>query len=264
MNNELIYLYCISDSPLGIVRNVKPTYMESLKFDDFYAIVKYVSDSEFSEDNFKIYSANNQWVETNAREHMRVIGMIMEYSTVIPFKFGTIYHTNAGLQKFITDYSVSLIANFDNVRGKEEWAVKVYCNRKALYNQIDELSEAAADLEKQIMASSPGKAFLLGIKKTALVDNEMDRLCEDYGQKYYDEFKSLSEYTCLSSLLSKENTGRAETMILNAAFLVRKDKVPDLKWTFNTLRKKDENYGFSIEATGPLPPFSFISIKEIQ
>jgi len=40
--------------------------------------------------------------------------------------------------------------------------------------------------------------------------------------------------------------------------------VPDFKWTFDTLRKKDENSGFIIEATGPWPPFSFISIKEKQ
>ena len=262
MENDLIYVYCISDSPLGIARNVKSKDLKSLKFDDFYVMVKYVSENEFSEENLKSNLSDIQWVETNARDHIRVIGLIMEYTTVIPFKFGTIYHTKAGLQKFITDYSVSLTENFHHIRGKEEWAVKVYCDRKALCDQIDHLCEKAADLEKQIMASSPGKAFLLERKKIDLIDNEMDRLCKDFGQKYFDEFKSLSESTSLSNVLPKEYTGREDTMILNAAFLVSKDKVPDFKWTFDTLRKKDENSGFIIEATGPWPPFSFISIKE--
>ena len=83
-------------------------------------------------------------------------------------------------------------------------------------------------------------------------------------EKYFDEFKSLSESTSLSNLLPKEYTGREDTMILNAAFLVSKDKVLDFKWAFDTLRNKDENSGFIIEATGPWPPFSFISIKEKQ
>ena len=161
MEKDLINVYCISDSPLGMARNVKSKDLKSLKFDDFYVIVKYVKGSEFSEDNFKRNLSDIQWVETNARDHIRVIGLIMEYTTVIPFKFGTIYHTKAGLQKFITDYSVSLTENFHHIRGKEEWAVKVYCDRKALCDQIDHLCEKAADLEKQIMASSPGKAFLL-------------------------------------------------------------------------------------------------------
>jgi len=261
MENDLIYVYCISDCPLGIAQNVKSKDLKSLKFDDFYVIVKYVSEREFSEDNFKRNLSNIQWVETNAREHISVIGMIMEYTTVIPFKFGTIYNTKVGLQKFITDYSVSLIENFNHIRDKEEWAVKVYCDRKALSDQIDQLSEKAADLEKQIMASSPGKAFLLGRKKTELIDDEMNLLCKDYGQNYFDEFNSLSESARLCNLLPKEYTGREDTMILNATFLVRKDKAPDFT---DTLKKKNEHSDFIIEATGPWPPFSFISIKEKQ
>ena len=260
MNNELIYVYCISDSPPGIARNFKFKDLKSLKFDDYCVFVKYVTASEFSEDNFKRNLNDIQWVETNAREHMNVIGMIMEYTTVIPFKFGTIYNTKAGLQLFITDFSVSLTENFNHIRGKEEWAVKVFCDRKALCDQIDQLSEKAADIEKQIMASSPGKAFLLGRKKIGLIDDEMDRLCKDYGQKYFNEFKSLSESISLSNLLPKEYTGREDTMILNAAFLVSKDKVSDFKWTFDTLRNKDRNSGFIIEVTGPWPPFNFIFI----
>jgi len=236
--------------------------LKSLMFDGFHIVVKYVSENEFSEDMLKSNLSDIQWVERNAREHIRVISMIMEYATVIPFKFGTIYNNKAGLQEFITDYSESLIENFNKIRGKEEWAVKVYCDRKVMCKQIDQFSEKAADLEKQIMASSPGKAFLLGRKKTDLIDDEMDRLCKDYGQKYFDEFKSLSELASLNNLLPKEYTGREDTMILNASFLVCKDKVPDFKLTFDSLSNKDRDTGFIIEVNGPWPPFSFISINE--
>ena len=183
---------------------------------------------------------------------------------VIPFKFGTIYNSPDSLTNFITEYSSSLIENFDFIRGKEEWTVKIYCDRISLNKQIDELSEEAAEMEKQIMASSPGKAFLLKRKKYDLVENEMDRLCTQYGQDYYDIFKNLSKSNRLNNLLPKEFTGREETMILNTAFLVCKDKVTDFINTADDLRKRDENSGFFIEVTGPWPPFSFISIKEKQ
>ncbi|MFH0866197.1 MAG: GvpL/GvpF family gas vesicle protein, partial [Bacteroidota bacterium] len=103
MIRELIYVYCISNSPIGLVRNMESKGLKSLMFDDFFVIVKYVSESEFSEENLKKNLSDIQWLETNAREHIRVISMIMEQSTVIPFKFGTIYNTKAGLKKFITD-----------------------------------------------------------------------------------------------------------------------------------------------------------------
>ncbi|MDZ4204671.1 MAG: GvpL/GvpF family gas vesicle protein [Bacteroidales bacterium] len=264
MNSDLIYVYCLSNSPPELGGELKSVGLKAIAAGNFYVVVKYVSESEFSEENFKKNLSDIQWLETNAREHIRVITTIMEYSTVIPFKFGTIYNTEASLKKFITDYSGSLIENFHHIKGKEEWSVKIYCDRKELCKQIDELSEEAAALEKQIMASSPGKAFLLTRKKTDLIENEMDRLCKNYGQEYYNEFKNLSESASLNNLLPKEFTGRKDTMILNATFLVSKNKVTDFRSTVDTLRKKDGNSGFFIEATGPWPPFSFISIKEKQ
>jgi hypothetical protein len=262
--NDLIYVYCISNSPLELMPNMESKGLKSLMFDDFFIVVKYVSESEFSEENLKKNLSDIQWLESNVREHFGVISMIMEYSNVIPFKFGTIYNTKASLEKFITDYSDSLIENFHHIKGREEWSVKIYCDRKALCEEIDELSKEAAALEKQIMESSPGKAFLLKRKKIDLIENEMDRICKNYGQKYYDEFKNLSEKTSLNNLLPKEFTGREDTMILNANFFVSKNKVADFISTVDTLRKKDGNSGFFIEATGPWPPFSFISIKEKQ
>jgi hypothetical protein len=262
MTNNLIYAYCLSNSPLAPNCNIEFEGLKSLVFDDFYVVVKYVSESEFSEENFKKYLSDIQWVESNAREHIRVISLVMEQSTVIPFKFGTIYNTKASLKKFITDYSASLIENFQHIKGKEEWSVKIYCDRKVLCEQIDELSQEVGALERQIMASAPGKAFLLRRKKTDLIENEMDRLGKTYGQEYYEEFKNLSESTCFNNLLPKEFTGRADTMILNATFLINKNKVADFMSTADTLRKKGGDLGFIIEATGPWPPFSFVSIKE--
>jgi len=262
MKNNLIYVYCISNNPPGLTRDMEPNVVKSLKIDKFYVIVKFVSKSEFSEENFKKNLSDIQWVELNAREHIMVISMIMESGTVIPFKFGTIYNSEASLKKFISDYSDSLIENFDNLAGKEEWSVKIYCDRKVLCERIDELSEEAASLEKQIMASSPGKAFLLKKKKTELIENEMDRLCKKYGQEYYDEFKILSEATYLNNLLPKDIVGREDSMILNASFLISKNKLAEFKNTVGVLKKKDGNSGFFIESTGPWPTFSFISIKE--
>ena len=186
----------------------------------------------------------------------------MDHNTAIPFKFGTIYNSEEGLRKFVSDYSDSISENIQYIYEKEEWSLKIFCDRKALGEKIDELSTEASELEKQIMASSPGKAFLLKRKKTDLVENEMDRLCKSYGQLYYDEFRELSEATGLNNLLPKEYTGREDTMILNATFLVNKTKVKDFRSTVERLKEKDLSSGFFIETTGPWPPFSFISIKE--
>jgi len=264
MINDLIYVYCLSNGDPFIAQNIGNEGLQSIVYKEFSVVVKYVSDGEFSEENLKRNLSDIQWLEIHAREHIETINKIMEQTTVIPFKFGTIFQTEESLKKFINDYSDSLAQNFQHIAGKEEWAVKMYCDRKKLSDQIDELSEEAAALEKQIMASSPGKAFLLKRKKAELIENEMDRLCKYFGQKYYDDFKNLSESVSLNNLLPKEFTGRVDTMILNATYLVNKTNLTDFKTKVNQLSKENENSGFFIEVTGPWPPFSFISIKEKQ
>jgi len=252
----------MTNSPVVLLHDIELYGLKTIQFGEFNVIIKYVSDSEFSEENLKKNITDIKWLESNAREHIMEISKVMEKYTVIPFKFGTIYNHPEGLEKFITDYSVSLNDNFHNIEGKEEWSVKVYCDRKTLSEKIDELSEEAAELERQIMASSPGKAFILKRKKTDLIENEIDRFCKIYGQEYYDELNKLSESTVLNNLLPKEFTGRQDTMILTATFFVSKNKVNEFKNTVSMLRKKDANSAFFIEATGPWPPFSFITIKE--
>jgi hypothetical protein len=262
MNSDLIHVYCLSISPPELGGEMKTADLKSLVAHDFYVIVKYVSENEFSGENFKRNILNAEWLEKNTLEHLKMITILTDQNSAIPFKFGTIFNAENSLKKFITDHSDSLIENFHHVEGKVEWSVKIYCNRKSLSEQIDELSEDTAELEKQIMASSPGKAFLLKRKKSELIENEMNRICKSYGHNYYNELKNLSASCKLNNLLPKEFTGREDTMILNAAFLVNKTIVDDFKNMVDTLKQKIEISGFFIEATGPGPPFSFINIKE--
>jgi len=262
MSVDLIYVYCITTGPSEKIDLINSEGLTSFVFGHFTVFGKYVDANEFSEENFKNNLSNIQWLEINAREHIRVISEIMGLVTVIPFNFGTIYQSEANLQKFILDYEDSLMENFIHLKGKEEWAVKMYANTDVLKVRIDELSEKAASLEREIVASSPGKAFLLTRKKTELIENEIDQLCKLNGQKYYDEFKHLSIATSLNNLLPKEYTERGDTMILNANFLVSQDKSAEFVKQVDTMSKESDNSGFVIEVTGPWPTFSFISIKE--
>jgi hypothetical protein len=258
MINNLLYVYCISNNPLVVPSDLVSSGLKSLIFNDFNVLYKLVSESDYSENNF----LEIKWLETNSREHMRVITAAMKFGAVIPFKFGTIFNAKTSLKKFITDYSDSLIKNFKYVKEKEEYAVKIYCDRKVLLGCMGELSSEIESLDKTIAASSPGKAYLLKSKKTVLLEDEMDKICSEYGQKYYNEFSHMSVSANTANLLMKESSGRRDTMILNATFLVSNKSSGDFIKKANNFAKEDVHIGFCVEATGPWPPFNFISIKE--
>ncbi len=262
MTDDLIYVYCIANKPPDLKLNAQLEGLKCIQHEEFYAVVKTVSATEFSENDFKQRLSDIDWVERHVREHIDVICKLMEQVTVIPFKFGTIYHTLEGLNRFMREYSDSLFDNFHNVQGKEEWSVKIYCDSKVLKEQVDRINDDVARLEKQILASSPGKAFLLKRKKDDLIENETSLMCKKYGQSCYEEFNNLSHGASLNNIIQNEITGKKETMILNASFLVNKSKIRSFIDTVNRLSKEDTESGFLIEASGPWPPFGFISIKE--
>ncbi|PQB07509.1 hypothetical protein BST83_10310 [Polaribacter filamentus] len=258
MITNLLYVYCISNNPLMVPSEIVSRGLKSLIFNDFNVLYKLVSESDYTENNF----LDIKWLETNSRKHMGVIIAAMEFGAVIPFKFGTIFNSKTSLKKFITDYSDSLVKNFKYIKEKEEYAVKIYCDRKVLLGRMGELSKEIESLDKTIAASSPGKAYLLKSKKTALLEDEMDKICSEYGQKYYNEFSHMSVSSNTANLLMKESSGRTDTMILNATFLVSNRSSDDFIKKANDFANEDIHIGFCVETTGPWPPFNFISIKE--
>jgi hypothetical protein len=262
MVGELIYVYCISDSPLRPDHVSGQGSLECLVFQEFYAIVKQVSPDEFSEENLKKKFADLPWIEIHARNHIRIISEVMKNSAVIPFKFGTIFNSEESLGKFIGDYSGSLAENLGNTKGKEEWSVKIYCNRTLLNQQIGDISPEVGALEEEISKSMPGKAFLLKRKKVELIGTEVEKVMRVCGQSCYDELAALSELTQINNLLPKELSERTDDMILNVSCFVNQGRVNELLCAIGELQKKYKNVGFDMAAAGPWPPFSFISIKE--
>lgn len=262
MENELVYIYCIADQPLKRDLLSENENLRCLALQGFYVIAKLVSPDEFSEENLRKNFSDLGWIDRNARDHIRVITGVMDKSSVIPFKFGTIFNTIGNLEKFIMDYSASLAENFNNIKGKEEWSVKIYCNREVLTQQIDELSEEVGALQREILQSKPGKAFILKRKKAELIEREIDQVIRTCGQSCYNELASVSELVQINNLLPKEITERTDEMILNCSCFVKVEKIGELLSDIGSLREKYQNAGLEIEATGPWPPFSFISIKE--
>ena len=262
MDSSLIYVYCILEDQPQFEWYQLNNGMDFMKVGDYYVAIKFVSPDEFTEENLKKNFANLSWIETNAREHIDIITSIMKYKTVIPFKFGTIFNSEESLEKFIEDYSLSLAENFEAIQGKEEWSVKVYCDKKALGKHIPEFSGDVRILEEQILKSSPGKAFLLKRKKAELIEQEVEKLMKINGQKCFDEYRKICQAVRVNNLLPRELTERDDDMILNATLFINKQNIKDFICTANLQQEKYQSLGFLFEVTGPWPPFSFVSIKE--
>lgn len=259
--NTMLYLYCITRKTPEI-SDLTGGHLLCIPVSHFFVFAKAVSPEEFSEENLKKNLNDLAWVDLHVRNHIRVIGEIMKSDEVIPFKFGTIFLSEDNLRKFIHDYDTSLTENFTEITGKEEWAVKLYCNREEMIRHLGEVNDEIRTLRQTMEQSAPGKAFLLRRKIAELTEQEVYRVMKTYGQSCFAMLEAVSVKTRVHNLLPKEATERQDEMILNLSFLVEKNRVSDFLAETKSAGKKYENTGIIPEVTGPWPPFSFISIKE--
>lgn len=261
MDERLIYVYCTSDFASEPNHVFIDQSLKIFTFGNLHAVARYVSSDNYSEENLKKHFADLAWIEEQTRDHVSVIKLAMQWGTVVPFKFGTVFTTENSLEKFIDDYRQAIMENLETLKGKEEWAVKIYYNKQLLQDHIKQNCEAVIAMEQEILDSKPGRAFILKRKSVEFINDEIHKQLSNYGQLYFEQVEKISSQTRINPLLPKEVTERAEDMILNFACLVEKNHVDVLLRKTGLMQKEFIGAGLMPEVTGPWPPFSFVTLK---
>ena len=164
-HTKLFYIFCVTLEEPSLQSHPGCDEIFFLEIDGLYVTVKYVSENDYSEVNIKKRISDESWLDVNVREHLRVIGLIMQVNTVIPFNFGTIYKSEEGLKQFVGTYAIDFKKSLLYLENKEEWSVKGFCSKQKIIENIVVLSQNIANIEAQIKVSPPGKAYILGKKK---------------------------------------------------------------------------------------------------
>ena len=276
LNQDLIYLYCLTDKIPSNARFISQkmrqgcctTNKETEDLVDnvyfifhlgLYAVVGKVSTDEFSEGNLKRNLAELEWIKIKVSIHEKVIETVMKNSCVIPFKFGTVFNTEDSLKTMLTQHAEVFKENLKNLRGKEEWGVKIYCDMAKLKENLIQKDNELLNLDKDIKSSSAGKAFILKKKKEELLNTIVNKNLNAYGQDSFERFKEHTVQSRINKLLPREVTERKDDMILNSVFLMKKNKVEDFINTVEGLKIEYADQGLFFDCTGPWPPYNFCS-----
>jgi hypothetical protein len=259
--DKLIYLYCLTSSAPSYDDADVNNMIFSIEHNGLFVMAKYVSDLEFSEENIKKNISDEQWLNKHAREHISMISKIMEKNTVIPFNFGTIYKSNERLIEFLDKNTIALFKVLKYLENKEEWSVKIFCDKNKIVQNISTLSDNIADIEYQIKSSTPGKAYILGKKRDEILENEISKIYNTYSKNLFSALKSYTDEYRLNLILSNDVTGRDEDMIVNATFLIQKQNLIDFIKKTDELVLEYDNIGLYLDVTGPWPPYTFVNLS---
>ena len=261
MDNSLLYVYCAIGHNSDLKQFAEQETVFSIRFGELYAVCRQVTHENFSEENLKKNFSDLAWVEKQTREHIRVISLVMEQGTTVPFKFGTVFKTKESLGVFFETYRHELTKNLEILNDKEEWSIKLFCNKELFQHHIKDMSDDIKALEAEMHDSKPGRAFIIKRKLAELMKDENHKQLSNYGQLFFEQISKLCSKTMINPLLPKEVTERSEDMVLNLACLVDKSNATVLVQKVEILSKEYRKAGLMPEVSGPWPAFSFIKIE---
>ena len=190
----------------------------------------------------------------NALAHEHVNEVLIEAGfTPVPMSFGTMFKTEKDAIEFLKDTYDALREVLEKMKGKLEYSLKVNWDRDAVLREIEESNEELRRLKEEITTDQQRSTYFARMQLGRLVEQALVERSEIYVREIYNELRD-------AAIASRSNKVIGEKMILNAAFLVARDKEKEFDQTVQEIAKRHEGK-LSFRYTGPFPPYNFVTIR---
>jgi hypothetical protein len=173
--------------------------------------------------------------------HQRVTEAVLREHTLLPVAFGTVLDSEAQVRELLRTAQAPLLQALEALEGKVELGLKVLYHREHLARRLELEDEALCRHEAEAEADHERR---LGTALEARVHKDMATLLDG-----------------LRPLAAASRTWApvGERMLLNAAFLVRRDAVAAFEAKVRSLAARSDTYAFRF--TGPWAPYSFVDVR---
>jgi len=205
-----------------------------------------------SDSSAKQYESTRQ----NMIAHEKVLETVMKEFTLLPVRFGTVTDSSSPLE----DIKKLLSTKFEefnrllrDIEGKVELGLKAFWrDEKAIFEEIVAENTEIRKLRNSLSGKSAAATHFDRIRLGEMVKEAMDR------KKVKEADKILLPLRQVAYRI-RENEVLADRMVVNAAFLVDKSRVPEFDQAVNKL---DEQLGkrIALKYVGPAPPYNFVNI----
>jgi Gas vesicle synthesis protein GvpL/GvpF len=221
------------------------------------AIVTRVPLDEFGEDALPARLNDLAWLEEKTRAHEEVLERALSATTVVPFRFCTIYRREDDLRDYLSRSSAALRELIEQLRGRVELGVKSFADRASLEQSLRESVSAAQALQGEAETVAAGRAYLLARQAERVLGEEVDRFKAECVRESHAALAAVAEEARLNRPQSRELSGRTEEMLLNGAYLVPGGD-DRLSGVLHELADRYGKHGVAFELTGPWPPYNFV------
>jgi len=236
------YAYCITEHnhPTNGTRTRRPFILEGIQGVNGATILSYPS-GEFAVVVSEFDRSSITLEEKHVLEHARVVSVCFRQSTVLPFRFGTIFDSDESLRQAVRSNRRTFGESVAHLKGKSEMHVKLWVKDGTL--------KALQDIQ---IPDTVGGEYLAKLKEKAAADRERQTRAKALSVQIHRLFNPLEEeISC-----KRVNT---DGMMLDIAHLIDSKSVEKYQNRYTSALKQLKDCEISV--SGPWPPYHFVPGK---
>jgi Gas vesicle synthesis protein GvpL/GvpF len=232
------YAYCIGEKQAfpELARHRKPIPLESVHGVSGNQVFLYPAS------DLAIVVSEHNPAETLSQkagvDHARVIADCFQHSTVLPFRFGTVFNDDESLRKSIRSNQRQFMGNIEKLRGKTEMHLKIY---------VDDC--CAQQVERKPCTETAGREYLSNLRESATRQRERQTRARAVSFQMHRLFLPLDEE--VSCRLTENGK-----MVLDVAHLIDRKHVERYLNKFSSTSATMREC--HMQLSGPWPPYHFV------
>ncbi|MDP2336263.1 MAG: GvpL/GvpF family gas vesicle protein, partial [Bacteroidota bacterium] len=192
--------------------------------------------------------------QTNAFAFASVIENVEQQYPLLPMRFGSIMESTDSVQQMLEKNYPEFQNNLQKVENKSEFGLKIFCDTEKLKAELKSKSEAMNETSQKPASESKDSVFKEYINQK-LKAHRLEEMLLNYVDSIIAEFTGFLVQLEAVKKIKKMTTA---TTIIDAVFLLEKDKKAELIQAIEDLQRKYTGLNFIL--TGPWPPYSFVDI----
>lgn len=219
---------------------------------DVHAVFTPVNADEFSQDVIDRRAGDLEWLGAIGYRHQAVMADLMRKTAIIPMRAFTLFSSEEVLRSYLAENRELLSKILDRLDGKQEWTLRIELEPAKWSEALTGRVASLRDLQNEIAAASPGKAFLLRKK----LDDEKKRASHAAEDELVGEIEQavLSKLGCETVAESRQRRDGAFPQI---NVLLERDEESVLQQLREELTARYQHEGVTLALSGPWPPYTF-------
>jgi len=190
--------------------------------------------------------------DTYILEHERIVERLMEGSTVLPMRFLTIFNTKEDILSMAELYYEDFKDNLARLHNKVEFGMKVIWPADTIKQRIIDVYHKTKH-NVSISTESPAKTFVKEKFQEHIIEKEFQEEANRCIAVVDDYFNKIACEKKLKKL-------QTENLLLNASYLVEKQRQNEFKQAFEQLKNAPGDLKFLF--SGPWPAYNFVTLTK--